>query len=149
MFKSINVVNFGEKRCFIALSTFGTTVVTVKNINFHVGDKSLIEFEQLISKQANVVMFHSYDSCTQRLDSFFFNKLNVQQYESLSHVIKCILVLFHGQSQVELGFSVNKALMNDNMQEKTVIARRSVKDYMQTYQLEPHQVKNTKDLKFF
>ena len=71
--------------------------------------------------------------------------MNVQQYESLSHVIKCILVLFHGQSQVERGFSVNKALMNDNMQEKTVIARCSVKDYMQTYKLEPHEVEITKD----
>ena len=37
--------------------------------------------------------------------------------------------------------------MNDKMQEKTVIARRSVKDYMQTYKLEPHEVKITKDLK--
>ena len=77
----------------------------------------------------------------------FFNKLNVQQYESLSHVIKCILLLFHGQSQVERGYSVTKALMYNNMQEKYVIARRSVKDYIQTYQLEPHKVKIKKDLK--
>ena len=111
------------------------------------GDKSLVEFDQLISKQANVDMFNSYDSCTQRLDSFFFNKLNVQQYESLSHVIKCILVSFHGQSQIERGVNINKTLMNDNMQEKTVIARRSVKDYMQTYKLEPLEVKITNDLK--
>ena len=91
-------------------------------------------------------MFHDYDSCTQMLDSFF-NKLNVQQYESLSYVIKCILVLFHGPSQFERGFSFNKALMNDNMQEKYVISIRLVKDCMQTYQLETHQVKFTKDLK--
>ena len=42
-----------------------------KIITCHVGDKNLIEFEKLISKQANVVMFDNYDSCTQRLDSFF------------------------------------------------------------------------------
>ena len=65
------------------LSTLGKDIVLLhfqhlvqqlsqqKIINCHVGDKSLIEFEQLIGKQANVVMFHSYDSCTQRLDSFF------------------------------------------------------------------------------
>ena len=79
--------------------------------------------------------------------AFFFNKLNVQQYESLSHVIKCILVHFYGQSQVEQGFNFNKALMNDNIQEKSVIARCSVKNYMQTYQLEPHKVKITKYIK--
>ena len=61
--------------------------------------------------------------------------------------MKCILVLFHGQSQVERGFSVNKALMNDNMQEKTVINRRSVKDFLQTNKLKPYEVKITKDLK--
>ena len=73
--------------------------------------------------------------------------MNVEQYESLSQVIKCILVLFNGQSQVEQGFSVNKALMNDNMQEKTVINRRSVKDFLQTNKLKPYEVKITKDLK--
>ena len=58
------------------LSTLGKDVVLLlfqhlvqqlsqqKIINCHVGDKSLIEFDQLISKQANVDMFHSYDSCT-------------------------------------------------------------------------------------
>ena len=85
-----------------------------KIISCHVRNKSLIEFEQLISKQAVVVMFNSYDSCTQKLHNFFFKKINVQQYKAVSHVIKCILVLFHGQSQVERGFSVNKAVMNDN-----------------------------------
>ena len=45
-----------------------------KIIGYYVGDKSLIEFEQLIIKQVNVFMFNSYDSCTQRLlDSFFSN----------------------------------------------------------------------------
>ena len=92
-------------------------------------------------------MFNSYDSYTQRLDSFFFNKLNVQQYESLSQVIKCILVLFHSQGQVERGFSLNKALMNDNMKEKTVVSRRLVKDFMQTHNLKPFDVKITKELK--
>ena len=65
-----------------------------KIIECHVGDRNLVVFEQLISKEANIVMFHDYDGCTQRLDSFFFNKLNAQQYESLSNVIKCILVFF-------------------------------------------------------
>ena len=73
--------------------------------------------------------------------------MTVKQYESLSQFIKCVLVLFHGQSQVERGFSVNKALMNDNMQEKTVVSRRSVKDIMQTHNLKPFDVKITKELK--
>ena len=118
-----------------------------KIISCYVGDKSLLEFKQLISKPDNAVVFSNFDSCTERLDSFFFNNLNVQQYESLSQVIKCVLVLFHGQSQVERGFSLNKALMNDNMKEKTVVSRRLVKDFMQTHNLKPFDVKITKELK--
>ena len=79
-----------------------------------------------------------------RGETVFLDKLNVQQCESLSHVIKCISVHFYGQSQVERGYSTNKALMNNNMQEKTVINRRSVKDFMQTYKLKPYEVEINK-----
>ena len=68
----------------------------------------------------------------------------MQQYDSLSHVIKFIIVFFD-QSQVERGFSVNKALINDNMREKSIVARCFIKDQMQAYQLESHQVKIMKD----
>ena len=51
---------------------------------------------------------------------------------------------FSWPSQVERGFSVNKALMNDNMQEKTVVSRRSAKDFMQTHNLKPFDVKITR-----
>ena len=37
--------------------------------------------------------------------------------------------------------------MNDNMQEKTVVNRRLVKDFMQTHNLKPYEVKITKELK--
>ena len=137
----------GKDAVFLRFQHLVQQLSQQKIIECQVGDKSLVEFHQLISKQANVDMFNKYNSCTQRLDSFFFNELNVQQYDSLSLVIKAILVLFHGQSQVERGFSVNKALMNDNMQEKTILARRSVKAYLETNKLEPHEVKITKDLK--
>ena len=51
------------------------------------------------------------------------------------------------KSWIERGFSVNKALINDNMQEKTVVSRRSVKDFMQTHNLKPFDVKIAKELK--
>ena len=50
----------------------------------------------------------------------------------------------YSQSEVERGFSSNKGLLNDNMKEKTVVARRCIKDHIQTFQLKPHQVKITK-----
>ena len=104
----------------------------LKIIACELGDKSLNEFDELINKEENISMFKKFDSSSQRLDSFFFNNLNVQKYESLSIVIKCVLLLFHSQSEVERGFSSNKNLLNDNMEEKTLVARCCIKDHMQT-----------------
>ena len=42
-----------------------------KIISCYVGDKSLLEFEQLIIKPDNAIVFSNFDSCTERLDSFF------------------------------------------------------------------------------
>ena len=54
---------------------------------------------------------------------------------------------FMAKVKLKRGFSINKAFMNDNMQEKSIVARCSVKDYMLAYQLKPHPVKITKDFK--
>lgn len=49
-----------------------------------------------------------------------------EDYQNLWVVTRKILVLFHGQSAVEGGFSVNQDIMLDNMSEKTVVAQRQV-----------------------
>ena len=56
-------------------------------------------------------MCHDYDiDCIHILGNFFY-KLNVQQYEYLSHVIKCILVFFMGK--VKLNEELVFCLIND------------------------------------
>ena len=69
-------------------------------------------------------------------------------YKNLTHfscVIKYILNLFHGLSQFEGGVSFNKALMNNNMQKKTLFSRCLVRDFMQTHKLKAYEVKITID----
>ena len=70
---------------FLNFSIYYNSCHNIKIISSHVEDKSLVEFEQLTTKHANAVTYNSYDSCKQRLNSFF-NKLNVKQYEMLFYI---------------------------------------------------------------
>ena len=51
-------------------------------------------------------------------------------YKSFAHVLKIVLTLFHGQADVECGFSLNKQLVVENMSKTSSIAQRFVKDHI-------------------
>ena len=45
-------------------------------------------------------------------------------------LVKMLLVLSHGQATVERGFSVNKQVETDNLYEESVVAKRTICDYV-------------------
>ena len=53
-------------------------------------------------------------------------------YQSLWKVVADLLILSHGQASVERGFSFNKQLEVENLQERSFIAQKSVQDYIQS-----------------
>ena len=60
-----------------------------------------------------------------------YNELsNSANYGKLWEVLKKLLLLSHGQAAVERGFSINKEISDTNMQTKTLISRRIVKDHI-------------------
>ena len=57
----------------------------------------------------NSYVFQSFDTSSQRLDTLFKEHLgNSTAYAELWKVTKSLLLLSHGQAQVERGFSVNR-----------------------------------------
>ena len=64
---------FGKVAILLRFQSLVQQLSEQKNISCHNGH--LVEFEQLISKQANVALLTNYDSCTQRLDSFIFQQV--------------------------------------------------------------------------
>ena len=50
-------------------------------------------------------------------------------------VLQIVFVLFHGQAEVERGFSANKAMLQTNMKEVTVVAHRHVKGHLKANEL--------------
>ncbi len=75
--------------------------------------------------------FLNFKPQSDRLDTLFFQTMaEKEQYNKLWAVVRMLLVLCHGQAQVERGFSMNRQMEQDNMDEDSVTARRTVCDYI-------------------
>ena len=59
------------------------------------------------------------------------------RYKNLVNVIKIVLTLSYGQSAVERGFSLNDKILVENMRAESLVAQRSVKDFMLTNGYKP------------
>ena len=64
---------------------------------------------------ANLLLFQKYDrEKDERIDSFLTAYLKESSYKQLWELVKCLLVVSHGQAGVERGFSVNNEIMAYN-----------------------------------
>ena len=77
--------------------------------------------------------FLKFDHKKDRLDEFIWPFLmRLSDNKELCTVCKVIFVLSHGQSFTERGFSINKEVLDVNMQEKSLISQRIVYDTIQS-----------------
>ena len=105
-------------------------------------DKALSCFKCLLDNdlkelRRDAVKFVQED---ERLDKFYFKKLNAEKYTELSFVIRFILALSHGQASVEPGFNLNNAVMKTNMSPNSIIAKHIIKYHMLSNDLAPHNI---------
>lgn len=66
-----------------------------------------------------------------KLDHFLMNLLQSANHDFIKFVQK-LLCMFHGNAAVERGFSVNKEVLVENLEEDTVVAERSVYNAIQS-----------------
>ena len=62
----------------------------------------------------------------------FFMRFVVTSYSHLWPMIRTLLVLSHGQASEELGFSCNMEILETNMQQESLVAKRIVKDFIRS-----------------
>lgn len=74
--------------------------------------------------------FADFNSSVDRVDRLFNECMAGESYKGLFAVVKLPLVLSHGQSTVERGFSFNKEMEVENLKEHTIIAERLVCDHV-------------------
>ena len=73
------------------------------------------------------------------LDSFYFEKVGIQNFKELSYFVRVIFVLSHGQS-VEREISVNDSVTDINMRSEFIISQRLIWDQMISNDLKPTTV---------
>ena len=62
------------------------------------------------------VEFEEFKEENDWLHNFFFQEVNIQNYKTLSFIVKLVLTLSHGQASFDIHFSVNNQVVDNNMQ---------------------------------
>ena len=118
----------------------------LKVFTAHVCDRAIDEYSQLIGDALIKVKFQEFDRSETRLDDFYFKIIGIKQYPNLARVVKLVLTLSHGQASVERQFSVNNSVLDVNMKEDSIVARKLIRDHMLAHSLTPESFTITKPL---
>lgn len=103
----------------------------VKHLNKHgwldgdAVDEAIFQFNSFKQK-LSLIPF----SGAQRLDEYFNENVDFSEMSHLKKVLNIILVLSHGNSEVERGFSVNKEVTVENLMEESLVSRRIICQYV-------------------
>lgn len=112
-------------------------------------DAAKTEYESLLQSANSELKdrFLTFKPIQDRIDEFFANIMHGNpKYKNCWEVFKIIFTLSHGQASVERGFSVNKELLTENLQEVSIISQRTVYDYMLELDKPVHEIPLTNDL---
>ena len=105
------------------------------------GDKALLQFTSFVQTclRTEPEKMQRFKRSKHRLDYFFFKELTgVSIQKELCMFLQVLLVISHGQASVERGFSLNKSLLVDNMEEMSIQCCRLIKDHLLLNKLSPH-----------
>ena len=108
------------------------------------GDASIEQFRTLVNCPMSTLKFKSFKQSEDRLDQFYFETLKVPAKSSLRKLLQPLFVLHNDQAEVERGFSINKALLENSIKGETITSRIRIKDYMYAYKLELYQIRKYK-----
>ena len=88
-----------------------------------------------------------FNYLTDHLDDFFGPYLaDEKEYVSLWYVSKIVVILSHGQSSIECSFTINREILDNNLQEKSLISRL-IHDHFASKNIVLHEYKIPQALK--
>ena len=110
-------------------------------------DKAFNQFSKFLTTECttNRDIFIGYDRSNKHLDDFYFKDINITKYPDLASV-KLVLALSHGQASVKKEFSVNKAIITNNISTDCWKAP-CVRHYKLTNSLKAHNLQITSNLR--
>ena len=129
-----NMVHKSEN-CSIRFRELADKLYPLNKITAETSDDSKNQFGDLfkIVKHEHREAFLKFDYKKDCLDEFIWPfVMRLSDNKELYTVCKVLFASSHGQSFTERGFSVNKEVLDDNMQEKSLISQRIVYDTIQS-----------------
>ena len=111
--------------CKTLLTRMLKSLVDAKRLQGSVCDEILQHFMRSVLSSELLQFKPGQD----RLDIFLHDKM-CTPYPKLWMAVRMALLLSHGQATIERGFSVNKEVVIENQQTKSLIARRLIKDHI-------------------
>ena len=90
--------------------------------------------------------FEKFNRHEQQLDEFFMKQTGIVSYTNLLLILKLVLVLSHGQANLERCFSINNNVLKCNMSEKSIMSQKLIIDHMKSHNLLPQSFPITKCL---
>ena len=134
----VNMVQNQQK----ATSQFASLVEKLHQVDHvlpSVADSAKEEFEKFLSSldAPTKEEFLQFDFSKSRVDEFL--RPYFKDQKALWAICKVIFTLSHSQSAVERGFSINKELLIENLQEKSIVSQRVVYDHLQSFSVDLHE----------
>ena len=114
--------------CKTMLTRMLKSLVDAKRLQGSVCDEILQQFEHFMRSVLSSELLQ-FKPGQDRLDIFLHDKM-CTPYPKLWMAVRMALLLSHGQATIERGFSVNKEVVIENQQTKSLIARRLIKDHI-------------------
>ena len=121
----------------------------LQKITASVADKSKNQYDDLpkTARFEQKDKFLNFKMKSDHLGEFFGNLLLGKSHAELLSVCQIVFVLSHGKSVTERGFSINREVLDVNMQEKSLTSQRIVYDTLQHSDQKIHEIINTQDLR--
>ena len=135
---SPNYIGECSKTCEKSFDKVLSKLVFYKVISPDTADRSKSQYSKFVTTvvKENKPKFLNYSKTDQRLDEFMMKFVGAStRFSELCKLFKILLILSHGQAQVEHGFSVNKNL-HVEIQHTTLTAQRIIHDHMMYHELE-------------
>lgn len=119
-----------KNRCLLNMKNVLKYFVSLNRLNHENAEKLLEQFSTFVDRipAMGTERFEQYKPFCSSLDLFF--KETMLDYTDLFQFVKLILMLSHGQANVERGFSTNKEIEVENLSHRSLTAQRIVCDYV-------------------
>ena len=124
-----------SEECSLRFRSLVDKLYVLKKIRAPCADNAKGQFDKFLTavKYEHKEIFTDFKFKEDHLDKFLdLYVVGEDQFKDFWCVCKLVFILSHGQSNVERGFSVNKEVLQHNLEHKSLVLQRIIYDTLQS-----------------